>query len=307
MEPGLLPYWMAFAHAASFSNVRKMEFLIDEIFHAGQELDTVLSDLVRGKPIGFPFIGKEKEGLLNSLQDLPNYAFLAEELVNASIYVVSVMEPDYPRQLKRNLGKNAPILLYCKGNSDLLKKESIAIVGTRKCSEKALQFAALVAKTATDKEKIIVSGFAKGVDLQALDSTLACNGKSIIVLPQGILTYRANTYYQHIIKGDLLVTSPYPPKTPWDAGLAIDRNKIIYGLATEIYIAESDSKGGTWEGAHDGLKKGRRIYVRKPGAGEKNANDILIAKGAIPVDDSGSEISETDGVPTKGTATGLLF
>ena len=66
------------------------------------------------------------------------------------------------------------------------------------------------------------------------------------------------------------------------------RNPIIYGLASEIYVAESSDKGGTWSGVIDGLRKGRTIYVRKPNPREKNANGLLISKGAKAVDDLGN-------------------
>jgi predicted Rossmann fold nucleotide-binding protein DprA/Smf involved in DNA uptake len=61
------------------------------------------------------------------------------------------------------------------------------------------------------------------------------------------------------------------------------RNSYIYGLAREIYVAETDSKGGTWEGAMDGLRRHRTVYVRIPEPGETNANRKLIDLGAVPV------------------------
>src|SRR5690606_28582336 len=84
------------------------------------------------------------------------------------------------------------------------------------------------------------------------------------------------------------VMSTYHPKAPWSVGLAMDRNKIIYGLAVEIYAAESNESGGTWEGVLNGLKRGRQVYVRMPEAKEKNANLLLIQKGAVPVDFTGN-------------------
>lgn len=39
----------------------------------------------------------------------------------------------------------------------------------------------------------------------------------------------------------------------------------------------------TWEGVNDGLRKKRPIYVRYPEKGEKNANLLLIQKGAAAV------------------------
>ena len=68
------------------------------------------------------------------------------------------------------------------------------------------------------------------------------------------------------------------------------RNPIIYGLAAEIYVAESSDKGGTWSGVIDGLRKNRKIFVRKPEDSEKNANFLLIQKGAIPIDFNGKTI-----------------
>ena len=113
---------------------------------------------------------------------------------------------------------------------------------------------------------MIVSGFAKGVDQTALEAALEVHGHSIIVLPQGILTFKSGfrKYQSQIDAGDLLVLSTYPPKARWSVGLAMGRNVYIYGLAKKIYVAESDSKGGTWNGVQDGLRKGRTIYVRQP-------------------------------------------
>ena len=77
---------------------------------------------------------------------------------------------------------------------------------------------------------------------------------------------------------------------PWSIGLAMGRNKYIYGLANKIFIAESDDKGGTWSGAIEGLKKGWDLYVRLAEIEEKNANNALIIKGAKIVDEEGQVI-----------------
>ena len=66
------------------------------------------------------------------------------------------------------------------------------------------------------------------------------------------------------------------------------RNPYIYGLAEKIFVAESDSKGGTYSGVQDGLRKNREIYVRHAEASELNANNLLIDQGAKPVDMEGN-------------------
>ncbi len=155
-----------------------------------------------------------------------------------------------------------------------------------------MEFTDHIARKCVQDFKVVVSGFAKGVDKQALDSTLAAHGKSIIVLPQGILTFQSGfkSYYEPIVNGEVMVLSTFFPSAGWEVGLAMARNAYIYGLAKEIYVAESDSKGGTWEGAMDGLKRKRNVYVRLPDPKEKNANMKLIELGTIPVNLDGERV-----------------
>ena len=226
--------------------------------------------------------------------EIPNNAFIAESLVNEGYELIPIISSEYSNTLKENLKlKHSPSLLYVKGDKTILQENSIAIVGSRDASEIALQFTDNIAKMASKEYKVVVSGFAKGVDKQALDSVLKYNGRSIIVLPQGIATFDSGfrTYYKPLVSGDLLVLSVFPPKATWNTGFAMARNPIIYGLANEIYVAESSEKGGTWSGAIDGLKKGRNIYVRNVTEEENNANQLLIEKGGIAIDNFGERIN----------------
>ena len=225
--------------------------------------------------------------------ELPNNAFLAEQLQNEGYELIPITSPEYSQTLKANLKTNhAPALLYVKGNKQILQEKSVAIVGSREASEISLEFTDHIAQKATGDFKVVVSGFAKGVDKQALDSAIKHIGQSIIVLPQGIMTFSTGfkTYYKQIVDGDVLVVSVFHPRAPWKVELAMARNPIIYALADEIYVAESSETGGTWSGVMDGLRKKRKIYVRKPEPTEENANELLIEKGAIAVDILGNEI-----------------
>lgn len=250
---------------------------------------------------------------------LANYAFLAENLQNNGIEVIPVISVDYSKILKANLKKYAPIVLYIKGNKQIMQENSVAIVGSRDASQIALDFTDNIARRAGKEWKVVVSGFAKGVDKQALDSSIACKGQSIIVLPQGILTFESGfkTYYKQIIDGDVLILSIFHPKAGWGKELAMARNPVIYGLAKEIFVAEAkpsknrqgkETKGGTWAGVIDGLSKIQKgirtdgtIFVRLPEITEKNDNLLLIQKGAVAVDLNGypaikHEIQDANGL-----------
>ncbi len=285
--------WIAIAHLPKW-HTERINRLIIQVVHENKLswADFFYMDKKGWREI-FAFNEKELADIQAAKEDLPRLAFIAEQLHNEGFHVVPINSPDYPAVLKENLKiKNSPPVLYLKGRKGLLREDAVAIVGSRKAGNAALEFTDLVARKSVAEYKVVVSGFAKGVDKQALDSSIEAHGKSIIVLPQGILTFQSGLkkYYQPIVNGDVLVLSAFFPKAPWDVGLAMARNAYIYALAGEIYVAESDDKGGTWEGVMDGLRRHRKIFVRVPESKEKNANLKLIELGAIPVNRRGEPV-----------------
>jgi DNA protecting protein DprA len=289
-------YWIALAHLPRWG-YGKINSLIVKFYH--EEKITIEDFFNLPDPIldsKYQLNSKEINDLQVAKSELPNHAFFAENLFSQGYELIPITSPEYSKTLKKNLkAAHSPALLYVKGNKQILHEKSIAIVGSRAAEGKSLEFTDNIAKLASKDFKVVVSGFAKGVDKQALDSAIKYKGQSIIVLPQGITTFNSGfkTYYKQIVDGDVLVLSTFHPKAVWSAGLAMARNPIIYGLADEIFVAESSEKGGTWSGVLDGLRKGRKIFVRKPELNENNANMLLLQKGAVAIDDNGHEIKNT--------------
>lgn len=89
-----------------------------------------------------------------------------------------------------------------------------------------------------------------------------------------------------------------------------NQESIQHALAGEIKILY---KGSTWNGVIDGLRKGRPIFVRYPEKPQKNANLLLIQKGASAIDLNGmvlkldSEAQKTPGQRLKGKTSLDLF
>ncbi|SFF62091.1 DNA-processing protein DprA [Thermoflexibacter ruber] len=290
-----IPYWITLAHLSKWGT-EKINRLVVKIVHDNQmSLETFFHSENEWKD-KFALSDTDILDLQNAKSELPNNAFLAEDLLSQGFEVVPINSPEYSKTLKANLKLKAPTILYVKGNKQIMQANSIAIVGSRDADDISLQFTDNIAKKASQQFRVVVSGFAKGVDKQALDSAIQYKGQSIIVLPQGIMTFGSGIkkYYKEITAGDVLVLSTFHPKSVWSAGLAMARNPIIYALATEIYVAQSSESGGTWAGVIDGLKKGRTILVRKPNQNEKNANLILIEKGAKAVDFEGNAIENIE-------------
>ncbi len=281
---GELTYWVTLAHA---KNVKP------ELRHKIAKLciknNILLSDFFELDPLilGIEFLLNEREiGSIENISELAvNNSFLIDNLLEEGYTIITLASEHYPNKLYETLQEKSPIVLYIKGNVHLLNQQSVAIVGSRDASAISLEFTDNIAKLAVARGKVIVSGYARGVDQQALQSGLKYGGQSIIILPQGIQTFSSGikTLYKEIVDGSVLVISSFFPTARWDAGLAMARNSIIYGIADEIYIAESGKTGGTWEGAKQGLNMKQNIYIRKPSLKENNANEILIENGGIAV------------------------
>jgi DNA processing protein len=286
-------YWIAIAHLPKW-HTERINRLVVQVLHEKNWSWADFFEMDRQDRRGIFALNETESADIESVKnDLPRLAFIAEQLQNEGYHIIPLNSPDYPLVLKENLKtRNSPPVLYVKGRKSMLQEDSVAIVGSRQAGKTALDFTEHVAGKCARENKVVVSGFAKGVDKQALDSTMEAHGKSIIVLPQGILTFQTGfrKYYEPIVNGDVLVLSTFFPKAGWDVGFAMARNTYIYGLAKEIYVAESDNQGGTWEGAMEGLKRKRKIYVRVPEPGEKNANLKLVELGAFPVNMNGEMV-----------------
>lgn len=280
-----LTYWVTLALMPKIWTKRKNEIYVSCFNHNPKiSIVDLFEETSYWDELGLD--NEEVELFMKAHDQLANNSFLVEDLLSQGYDILPIHSDEYPKILKTNLGTNSPTVIFTKGNKKLLQEPSLAIVGSRKADNTSLTFTENIARAASSANKVVVSGFAKGVDKQALDSTLEAGGKSIIILPQGIMTFASGfkQYFRDIADGRVLVMSTFAPNAPWCVELAMARNHIIYGMASEIYVAQSDEKGGTWSGAIEGLRKRRPIFVRWPEKGEQNANVQLVQKGASAVD-----------------------
>ncbi len=139
-----------------------------------------------------------------------------------------------------------------------------------------------------EKGANIISGNARGVDRAAFEgATSTDNGHTTVVLPHGIRKLsgvQMRNLVPKIEAGNVFLMSQFHPDAPWVVSRAMERNKVVTGLAQVVIVAEADIKGGTWEGANGALKQGRPLYVRQTVSSPLLAgNDALIDLGGLPL------------------------
>ncbi len=210
------------------------------------------------------------------------------------IHVIGIEDTLYPDALRNH---HAPLLLYARGNTDLLQQPSLSFAGSRDTGTEGQEWTNKVAQHLAD-EYVIVSGGAVGVDTAAHTGALTAGGETIVVLGTGI----ENPYpdeNEHLFKrivdrGGLLVSHRSPDASPSRAGF-LHRNKTNAALSEGIVIVATDGSGGTMSQYNDGVSQGQRIFVPSPELGlEPTAGirNILEDDSAVPVT-SAADIEQT--------------
>ena len=101
-----------------------------------------------------------------------------------NIKIITIQDANYPQKLLKIF--DPPIVIYAKGNIDILNNTSIAIIGSRVCSDYGEQVAKQFAYNLSKHNINVISGLAKGIDTYAHQSTITASGKTIAVLGCGI-------------------------------------------------------------------------------------------------------------------------
>ena len=156
-------YWITLAHIPGWGyakiNTLITQFSRDQNISIGEFFNLPETEWQRL----FALEQNDIEELNAAKAELPNNAFLAEQLQNEGYELIPITSPEYSQTLIANLKSNhAPALLYVKGNKQILQEKSVAIVGSREASEVSLEFTDHIAQKATRDFKVVVSGFSKG-------------------------------------------------------------------------------------------------------------------------------------------------
>lgn len=195
---------------------------------------------------------------------------------------------------------DAPSLLYCLGQFELLDGPAIAIVGSRNASENNLEVAYALARALSKNGITVVSGMASGIDRRAHLGALREIGKSAGVLGTGInMRYPASNrdLYQKMAAEGLLI-SEFTPDTP-PAGMNFPiRNRIISGISLGVLVVEAAVKSGSLITANLALEQNREVFaIPGPAMNIRSMGcQNLIRQGAHPVfcaDDIMKELADS--------------
>jgi len=209
---------------------------------------------------------------------------MTERWTSRGLWILSRSDDAYPGRLKNYLRQAAPPLLFGAGEPRLLQAGGLAMVGSRDASDEDIEFARSVAAACASQDVPVISGGARGVDLEAMAAGFEAGGRAVGVLPDSLSRNAVSARYREgLLSGRLVLVSPYDPEARWFAFTAMDRNKVIYALSDAALVVSSAAEnGGTWAGAVEALDAARvAIYVKANGS-VKEGNRKLLARGGRP-------------------------
>lgn len=195
---------------------------------------------------------------------------------------------DYPALLAEL--ENPPPILTVRGDTALLERPSVAVVGARNASAAAVKLARDFATALAGQGYAVTSGLARGIDAAAHRGALAGmadGGGTVGVIASGIdLAYPPeNAELQEQVACEGLLIAEMPPGTEPLARHFPHRNRIIAGLASGTLVVEAAPKSGSLITARLAAEAGREVMAipGSPLDSRSHGCNQLIRDGAILV------------------------
>lgn len=197
--------------------------------------------------------------------------------------LIKMNDKEFPDKLRKI--KNAPTQIWADGNTSLLNNTSIAIVGSRNCTEYGEKWCETFTKGFIEYDLTIVSGMAVGIDTVVHKTALKYKGKTIAVLPCGfnhIYPEENVGLYKEIIQNGGLIISEFAPNENESKENFLKRNRIVSGLSIGVLVVEAAYRSGTSVTARLAREQGKEAFCI-PGSLDNSKSlgtNRLIQKGA---------------------------
>ena len=236
-----------------------------------------LDDLISEMEFKFNFSYDKLENAKIKAKEMYDYV-----VNNPEIDVITLFDNNYPKKLLE-MGNKKPLILYIKGNFDVLTKPNLAVIGTRKPSNLSQYFEEnLVKNIVNSTERVIVSGLALGCDKIAHQTTVDENKITIAVLPSGVDVIKPAKHKklaQDIIDAGGCLVSEYEPNRSVFKSTYVERDQIVAAFSDATFVVECGVESGTMHTVNAAKDFNRQIYAYLPDErpeGSYDGNEFIL-------------------------------
>lgn len=215
----------------------------------------------------------------------------------AGAVLLPLGDPRYPAALAEIA--DPPPLIWCRGDTGVLARPAVALVGARNASSLGQRTARALAAGLGAAGLVVVSGLARGIDAAA--HAAALEGGTIAVMAGGIdIVYPPeNAPLAAEIAARGMLISEQPIGLAPQARHFPRRNRLISGLAAGVVVIEGASRSGSLITARDALDQGREVMAvpGHPFDARAAGCNTLIREGATLVRDTADILAALQGSP----------
>ncbi len=181
--------------------------------------------------------------------------------------------------LELHVMKKLPETLYYEGNTELLKRPKIAIVGSRKPTQYTKEITYTLASKLSARGVCIVSGAAMGVD--ALAHKGAGSENTIAVMANGLESIypKVNRTLIESIREKGLVLSQFESNFKATKWSFVVRNELVVALGDILIVTQADANSGTMRSVAYAHAMGKPVYVVPHRLGESLGTQELLSQG----------------------------
>lgn len=234
-----------------------------------------------------PRMSTEKaEQILRSQDWFPEIEKHLLYLEEQGVGISTIVDDNYPQMLRQIA--DPPPLLYFRGEFPLKDQFFVAVIGThRGYTNWGINLSVQIGKNLAQKNVVVVSGLAEGIDTAAHIGAIQQKGKTYAVLGAGLnKIYPAEnvTLAKEITQNGALITE-YDLSVPVKVGQLMARNRIVVGLSQSVILVEleEDKSEGTANAKDIAIQQGKPLFVMRKEGSQKV--EELIADGAVPLQD----------------------
>jgi DNA processing protein len=191
--------------------------------------------------------------------------------------------PGYPAGLM-DLA-DAPPVLWARGDTGLLQRPMVALVGARNASSLGLRMARRLAEGLGEAGQVVVSGLARGIDAAAHEAALATGTVAVMAGGVDVIYPEENAELAGKIVAQGCLLSEQPMGTVPQARHFPLRNRIVSGLVRAVVVVEAASRSGSLITARTALDQGRDVLAvpGHPFDARAAGCNMLIRDGAVLV------------------------
>lgn len=177
---------------------------------------------------------------------------------------LTLLDAEYPANLRRR--PSPPPFLFVLGKLLPTDDRSVAVIGTRSCSDGGRRRALKLARALAAEGVTVVSGLALGIDTAAHEGALTDAGRTVAVVGTGLDTvYPAENRGLHdrILRNGGAVISQFWPDFRGRAGGAnfIARNRTMADLSLATVVVEASMRSGARSQAVHVQKSGGALFL----------------------------------------------